>query len=243
MAGKQPESDGRGQEARNDLVLSFLSVRRALGTLGLFLPLALLAYAAAFGGGLLFSISDYFYSPMREIFTGTLCALAVFLWNYEGYRRDPGQVISDKLVSRIASTGALLVALAPISPGTADPHAPDIAREATLVQQALGPQAAQYLHFIGATAFFGALAVYCLVLFTRSDKAEPGPQKCAENRVYRICGTMILACMALIALAIWTGINRSALSPVFWLETLACFAFATSWMVKGKSLKALTRRM
>lgn len=236
-------TDGNRQEQHNDLVLSFLSVRRALGMLGFFLPLVLLAYALTLGQGLLFSISDYFYSPMREVFTGTLCALAVFLWNYEGYRRDPDQVISDRRVSRIAALGALLVALAPIGPGLADPAAPDLAREATFLQELLGPRICQYLHFIGATAFFSALAVYCLVLFTRSDKPEPDTKKQCENIIYRRCGTTIVICMVLIALTIWTGLNKNALSPVFWLESIACFAFATSWLVKGKRLQPLVSAM
>ena len=102
------------QAAQNDLVLSFLSVRRAIGALGFFLPVALALYGLI-AGDLRASMSAYFYSPMREIFVGTLCAQAVFLWSYEGYR-DPGRMITDKLVARIASVAAALIALAPTNP-------------------------------------------------------------------------------------------------------------------------------
>ena len=61
------ELSGAIQRADNDLVLSFLRVRRAIGLLGFFLPAALIAYGLAFGGGILPSMSDYYYSPMREI--------------------------------------------------------------------------------------------------------------------------------------------------------------------------------
>lgn len=71
------EKSGAAQKADNDLVLSFLSVRRAIGCLGYFLPLALIAYGLSLGDGILTSISAYYYTPMREVFVGTLCAIAV----------------------------------------------------------------------------------------------------------------------------------------------------------------------
>ena len=110
------EISGAIQRADNDLVLSFLRVRRAIGLLGFFLPAALIAYGLAFGGGILPSMSDYYYSPMREIFVGTLCAIAVFLWSYEGYRPRPGEWLSDLTAARTASVGALAVAWAPTLP-------------------------------------------------------------------------------------------------------------------------------
>ena len=33
------------------------------------------------------------------------------------------------------------------------------------------------------------------------------------------------------------------LRPVFWLETIATFAFATSWMVKGDAMKPVVRAL
>lgn len=108
---------GRVERAENDLVLSFLRVRRAIGLLGYFLPPALLAYSLIWGDGLLPSISAYYYSPMREVFVGILSAIAVFLWSYEGYRPRPGEWLSDLMAGRAASLGALAVALIPTAPG------------------------------------------------------------------------------------------------------------------------------
>lgn len=238
--------NGKLQENQNELVLSFLAVRRALGILGFFLPLSILAYAILSGDGLLDSISDYFYSPMREIFVGTMCAIAVFFWSYEGYKPEADEIITDWAVSRVASVGALLVAFSPVAQANSDAllRMPEETRATlipTLFQRILGQDFAQTLHFIGAMTFFGALAVYCLVLFVRSDKkVAPDQGKRDENRVYRICGWTIVGCMALIALSIWTAIgNIPWLNPVFWLEAVACFAFAVSWLVKGKTLQPL----
>lgn len=225
---------GALQRADNDLVLSFLRVRRAIGLLGFFLPAALVAYAATLGGTLLPTMSDYHYTPMREIFVGTLSANAVFLWSYEGYRPRPGEVLSDRMAARTASLGALAVALAPTLP-----EAPAIC---TLSQCLLGDRAAALIHLAGATAFFGALAAFCLILFVRGT--EDGREKRGSNRIYRVCGWTIVACLAAIA-AIFVVPGAAArlapLRPVFWLETVATFAFAVSWLVKGDALRPVVR--
>ena len=231
------DPEGRVERAENDLVLSFLRVRRAIGLLGYFLPPALLAYSLIWGDGLLPSISAYYYSPMREVFVGTLSAIAVFLWSYEGYRPRPGEWLSDLMAGRAASLGALAVALIPTAPG--QPVA------CTLSQCVLGFSAASTLHWLGAALFFGALALFCLVLFVRG--AHPDPEKTASNRIYRACGWIILAALALIGLILLSPepvkTQLTPLRPVFWLETIATFAFATSWMVKGDAMKPVVRAL
>ncbi|WP_207101766.1 hypothetical protein [Paracoccus shandongensis] len=233
-------ADDRGisQKAHNDLVLSFLAVRRAIGALGFFLPLALLAYGLL-DGQLLTSISAAYYTPMREVFVGTLTAQAVFLWSYEGFRPDAGDLVTDKGTARVAAVAIALVALAPTSPAGKAGAGVDPA--CTLLQCALGPGLAAQVHLGAAAVFFGALAVYCLVLFTKG--AVDGVEKDASNRIYRLCGWTIIASIALVGVLFATGLETrlAALRPVFWLETVATFAFATSWMVKGDALRPLVR--
>lgn len=228
------DPQGRMERAENDLVLSFLRVRRAIGILGYFLPPALFGYSLIWGNGLLPSISAYYYSPMREILVGTLSAIAVFLWSYEGYRPRPGEWLSDLMAARAASLGALTVALVPTAPPA--PVA------CTLSQCVLGFPVTGLLHWGGAALFFGALALFCLVLFVRGGH---NPEKDASNLIYRTCGWIILGALGLIALI---GLSPDAvkaqlqpLRPVFWLETVATFAFATSWMVKGDAMRPMVR--
>ena len=226
--------DGSGQKAHNDLVLSFLAVRRAIGALGYFLPVALMVFAIASGQGLRTSISAYYYSPMREVFVGTLIAQAVFLWSYEGFRPHAGEIITDWLTARVAAVAAALIALAP----TGGPEQP-----CTLLQCMLGPSVAGWLHLLAAGVFFLALAVFCLVLFVRGD--TDSAEKRASNRIYRICGWVILVSIGLIGLLFATGLDQRLewLRPVFVLETAATFAFATSWAIKGDALGPLVRGM
>ncbi|MBB1497855.1 DUF998 domain-containing protein [Paracoccus sp. MC1862] len=226
---------GYAERSDNDLVLSFLRVRRAIGLLGYFLPTVLVLWSVIFGQGLRPSISAYYYSPMREVLVGTLCAIAVFLWSYEGYRPRPGEWLSDLMAGRAASLGALAVALIPTAP--AEPVA------CTLSQCVIGFSLAGTLHWLGAGAFFGALALFCLVLFVRGD--HPDAEKTASNRIYRACGWIIVAALALIGLILLSPdpvkTQLLPLRPVFWLETIATFAFATSWMVKGDAMRPMVR--
>lgn len=228
------DDHGLTQKTHNDLVLSFLSVRRAIGGLGFFLPLALIAYGIAVED-IPDSISLSYYSSMRDVFVGTLIAQAVFLWSYEGFRPEAGDVISDKGTARVAALCAALVALAPTTDAglPADPQ--------TVLQYLLGVKAAGVLHILAAAGFFAALAVYCLVLFVKGE--VDGPEKRASNIIYRICGWLIVVSISLAGLLLLTGIaDRLAdLNPVFWLETIASFAFATSWAVKGDAMRPLVQ--
>lgn len=230
------DSSGDRQQAENDLVLSFLAVRRAIGLLGLFLPLALIAYGLASTEGIRGSLSAYYYSPMREIFVGTLCAQAVFLWSYEGYRPVGGGWLTDRNLSRAAALGAAGIALWPTSPESGAEVA-----SCTLTQCLMGLQGARLVHYAAAALFFGAMALTFIALFTRGDASEPMKQ--GANRIYRVCGFTIIAALALIGLLQFTalGARFEPWSPVFWLETLASFAIATSWTVKGKSLQPVVR--
>jgi hypothetical protein len=72
--------NGVTQKAHNDLVLSFLAVRRAIGALGYFLPVALILFAILSGSGLQTSISAAYYFPMREVFIGAMIDQDVFLF-------------------------------------------------------------------------------------------------------------------------------------------------------------------
>jgi hypothetical protein len=61
-----------------------------------------------------------------------------------------------------------------------------------------------------------------------------------RNRVYRVCGWLMLACVAGIAVFkltlsdAWVRDHR----VVFWLETIAITAFGVSWLVKGEAILA-----
>ena len=198
------------------LVVSYLLLRKAVGYLGIALPFVL-----AFGGMLLYgsglqrSISSYYYTGMRDVFVGILCAIAVFLMSYKGYERN------DDLAGDLACIFAVGVALFPIAPDV------DASFQATLVGS---------LHHLFATSFFLTLAYFSLVLFTKTDPTTPPTRnKLKRNVVYKVCGSAILVAIVLIVVVARVAAAKT-LNPVFWLESIAVVAFGVSWLTKGEAI-------
>lgn len=203
------------------LVISYLVLRKAIGVLGIALPFVLVFGQILFyESGVASSISSYYYTGMRDVFVGFLCAIAVFLMSYKGYERK------DDLAGDLACVFGVGVALFPTSPDVG----------ATPLQQWVG-----WAHLAFAAAFFVTLAYISLCLFTKTGSMKPPTRKKQQrNLVYRACGGTMLGCLVLIALVeLVPGIDLSEIKrrdPVFWLEALAIVAFGVSWLVKGEGI-------
>jgi uncharacterized protein YndB with AHSA1/START domain len=203
----------------SSLLISYLTLRQAIGAVGLALPFALaLGKVSLQGSGLEDSVSGYYYTVMRDVFVGSLCAIGVFLLSYRGYDRR------DDIASNVACISALGVALFPTASGPAAPP-----REVLI----------SHVHHGFAACLFLTLAYFSLVLFTQTDDPR-GPQgrKRKRNAVYTACGWTILASMALIVVAFRLPPQSPVLTldPVFWLESIAIMAFGLSWMTKGEAI-------
>lgn len=204
-------------QADQSLVISYLLLRKLIGALGVGLPFVLAIGAAVISGlEIQPSISDYYHTVMRDLFVGILFAIAIFMLSYKGY--EP----ADDRAGDIACVTAIGVAVFPVAPAGATP-----------AQLVLGT-----LHFASATLFFLTLVYFSLVLFTKSDPSvPPTPRKLQRNRIYRICGWTILACLAAIALIkSLASTPLRQLDPVFWLEAGAVLAFGISWLTKGEAI-------
>ena len=94
-------------------LISYYQLRRAIGFIGVALPFALMAgemivkwlYPDARGPR--HSMSEYFYTAMRGVFVGSLCAIGVFLGAYRGYNE-----LRDRVAGWIACICAIGVAMA-----------------------------------------------------------------------------------------------------------------------------------
>lgn len=195
------------------LVHSYLFLRRAIGFVGILLPVVLVAGVLVARGEFLDSISGYYYSPMRDVYVGGMCAVGVFLLSYRGYDR------LDDVTSTLAGVAAVGVALFPTTPK--DTHTP--------VQGVVG-----VVHLVFAAAFFLTLAYFCLVLFTKSDKARPTTRKLQRNRVYVTSGVVILGCLVLIVVV--NLLPHTDLHLALWLESAAILAFGFAWLTKGEAI-------
>lgn len=227
-----PQMPGPGdrEKSNNELVVSFLAVRRFIGVVGVAVPLLLILYSlTAAGGRLAPSISDYFHTGGREIMVGGLCAVAVFLLSYQGFQDDPRRP-SDRAVARTAAIAAFGVAFFPNKLA---------AGEACSWLQCLLGDATKYVHYLSAIVFFAALAVFCLVNFRRAGIGQaPDPDKRERNAIFLLCGIgLVISLAAIIAGSV---LNFGG-SFVFWSESIGVWIFAISWLFKGQSLQAIIR--
>ncbi len=192
---------------------AYRTLRRVVGVLGVLLPVVLAVGNLFFESParLLDSISAYYGTMMRDVLVGVLFAVGWFLFAYHPYGRE------DDVAGYLGCAFALGVALFP----TTSPH-----------------PAVRIVHGASAFALFLVLAYFSLVLFRRSDKKKLPDPKRKRNIVYTTCGITILACIALIAVdkLLLAGTFVDAANPVFWLESLALWAFGLSWFVKGETL-------
>lgn len=205
----------------NSLVISYLTLRKAVGVLGIALPFILAVGGMLLGdSGIQTSISSYYYTGMRNVLVGTLCAIGVFLLSYRGYERK------DDIAGDIACVFALGVAFFPTTP----PGTP------TKMQMLIA-----VVHFTCAAGLFLTLSYFSLCLFTKTDpNRKPTTRKLQRNKVYRACGYTMLAAIALIALNAALPDNLTApierFDPVFWLESVTVIAFGVSWLTKGEAI-------
>lgn len=201
------------------IVASYLLQRRGIGIIGVLLPFVIsIGHALVIGHAtLLGSVSAYYYTNMRNIFVGSMAAIGVFLISYRYDRLD-------NILSNIAGVGAIGVALFPTQPD-----------HPTHKEQIIG-----YLHAASAAVLFVLLAVFCFVLFTRTDPTQPmTSRKRARNAIYRVCGAVIVLAMVFLGLTLtplfsdaWVNQNH----PRFWAEAIMIFSFGVSWLVKGETI-------
>jgi uncharacterized protein (DUF1330 family) len=216
-----------GEKSRdNPALISYKALRRAVGILGISLPVLLIAGSMLFGGCMEVqsSISAYYHTNMRNIFVGIICAIALFLFSYKGYDRR------DAIAGRLACIFALGVAFFPTS--VSEPLS-------KCIPGCINNGCLSTIHFISAALFFLVLSYFSICLFT--IKKEPvSKRKILRNKLYRISGYGMLACLALIALyAFWLKKSIPALQdydPIFWLEFLALWLFGGSWLLKGETM-------
>jgi len=199
------------------LCLPYLTLRIIVGILGITLPFILALGAwIFFGKGLQDSISEYYYTGMRDVFVGIIFIIGSFLITYRGYD------IIDNIVSTIGGISAILAAIFPASPGAA-------------------PTVSGILHVIFAGLFFLALIYFALVLFPKtSPVTPPTPHKLQRNKVYKTCGWIMIICLVLLIIYSLLPNNiKSALKPLhpgFWLEAITVIAFGVCWLTKGEGI-------
>ncbi|KAF2515290.1 hypothetical protein [Flavobacterium foetidum] len=220
--------DFNGIKIENFDIFTYRRIRRAIGYLGISLPvfLVILSLVPFFKTQIQPSISDYYYTNLRDIFTGTLCAVGLFLIRYKGQ----GNVSiwkNDNLLTNIAGIMAIGVALVPTNPSD---FSQKIYTVIPLTAQWLG-----WLHYGFAAVLFLLLALLAINVFTIGQENETREPKSIlnENNIYRTCGYTILVAVIMVPVA--AGLKLFPYSTLVF-EAVALFAFGTAWLIKGRAL-------
>lgn len=172
------------------------------------------------------SISDYYYTNLRDIFTGTLAAVGLFMIRYKGHD-NPSFWKNDELLTNLAGFMAIGVALIPVNPEY------DHQKIFTLIPftyKWLG-----WLHYAFAALLFGIFSLLAINVFTigQNGDEEIPLSRLNENNIYRFCGFSIIIFMLLVPVSENLRLfNYSTLV----LEALSLFLFGTAWLIKGRAL-------
>ncbi|MDR0793608.1 MAG: hypothetical protein LBE82_09900 [Chitinophagaceae bacterium] len=215
-------------------VISYRHIRRAVGIIGIALPVVLYLVYWLINQDCKHppSISHYFYTGMSTYFTGTLCAVALFMYCYKGYDKP------DNIATNLAAVFALGVALSPCN--IAD-KSTDIVTFCYVFRLPVNC-VRNTIHYASATFLFVDFAIISLFLFTKNGIGKlPTPNKRVRNKIYRICGIIIIVSIVLIALADFVTPFGNLVHPkfplwTFFFEMMSLFAFGTSWLVKGETI-------
>ncbi len=206
------------------IIISYLTMRRFIGILGIALPIIVVCGGFIQHGYVIQgSISGYYYTNMRDFFVGLLCIVALFLISYKGYEKI------DNLVGNLSGIFALGM--------IAFPTGMFSGKIEKVGMFLIDDNISAYIHLAFGTLFFLALSFNSIFLFTRRQPGTLTARKKHRNFIYRVCGAvMFLSISCIIVYTVFlqdTMISKTY--PVLILESIALLAFGISWLIKGNT--------
>jgi hypothetical protein len=201
----------------NNLIVSYLTLRKVIGILGVALAGLCVTGGIIFGTGAVEgSISAYYLTNMRDLFVGVLVAAGAFLLTYTGYDK------TDNVLSSIAGVAAIGVAIFPMAymaPGNIF---------------GLGMPVVGILHYISAAVFFTALAYISYFQFTKGRNDTKRQQQ--RNLVYRVSGIVMFGSLVLVLLEGLLPFFDGGYYFILIMEAIMLLAFGASWFIKGRAI-------
>jgi hypothetical protein len=200
-----------------------MSPRQEIDHRSLKLMVALIAFflasATAFlAAGSIDSISGSYGhgGPSRDIFVGSMFAIAAFMAAYNGYSG------TEAVLAKVVALSALGVALFPGGSGT----------DSKLIDS---------IHTVASLVMFSALVALCRVFYRRAKgKGLPGASRRAW--LYAVCAAVMLIAMVLVVVDHFLGRPLQAAIPrlVFHCEHIALIAFGVAWLAASHVLPWIT---
>lgn len=165
------------------------------------------------------SISFYYWThdPERNVFVGTLCAIAVFLVLYKGYTRLEDWVLN------LAGTSAAGVAFFPMD------------RMGDCSSSGFSA------HGVFAVTFFACIFYVCIFMSGNSLPEMHNPIRERRFRIaYRWCSgamitSVVIALLSRFLPREWTQ-SLCEQSAIFWFEAIGIWSFSAFWYIKTREL-------
>lgn len=206
-------------------VVSYLWLRRAVGGLGLLLPLMLGPIGFfLLGIDIQQNMSCYYHTALRDVFVGILFAIGLFMFCYVGSTQF------ENWTGNLGCLAAIGIALCPIDYGS-DP----------LQQRTI----AGYIHTMCGGVLFTCMGLFSLWHFPASEPED-------ENRVwddrrrlvFRATGIVLFCSLLVMAIYLFALDSRQReqlgrWNVIFWGEWVAIWAFAIAWLVKGRTVAGI----
>ena len=142
--------------SQSALAGAYSYLQQAVGLIAVTLPFVVAIGNELAGGKMQGSISAYYYTHLGNYFVGSLFALGVFFLSYN-HRPLPKYQL-DNYLSNVASAMAIGVALFPTASDVGEASG--------------GAKVVSVMHLVFACTLFILLAVFSLVLFTRTGDPE-----------------------------------------------------------------------
>lgn len=211
------------------------TLRKVVGILGMVLPLLLYVFVWIDTGysSPMHSISHYYFTRAASIFCVIVSLMAIFMIIYKG--KEP----IDFYLACAAGIFAILLVLFPtdnISTICCD------AEKTYAVTVLKNNHFRILLHYIASAIFLLCLAAMSLFVFTKSNQPPRNRtnHKIVRNRLYRICGVIMIAALLIAFAGGFMGWIPEAVyernNITFWMETISVEAFGLSWLVKGGAI-------
>lgn len=204
-------------------IIDARSLQKLIGLLGLLLPVILVvgfAISTHHEVIILPTLSEYVYTAFQPFFTGILFAIGIMFFAYKGYPTNTGPIpLSDNALANIAGTASILTAVIQTS----------LCYFSSEVSVLFG-----MLHMIMAVILLITMALFCLFYFTQTGNKAITSSKLIKNRIYRICGSIIVICLITAFFYLVLKSDECSLSTtILWLEWVMIWAFSIAWCIKG----------
>lgn len=214
-----------------DIRNSYNRIRKLVGFLGLLLPIIIVVGY----WGFLPSISLFYYTRSAVFFIAILAAFALLLISYEGYEHKKSEKgLSDNIVSHIGGFAILIVVLVPTccKPGFSICQ---VCPSEGFCLFGHTDKTIDLFHLLSAGIFFFFMGYMSIVNFRRGTDHK-------YHFMYKLCGYVIWFSLLLLIIEfiIRKFINENFyVTPydVYIMETIMVFAFAISWLLKGRTLE------